>query len=172
KTTGNPFDTIGQKEFYKSIEFRWYPTTKDRWRWDQVRLQFWHQDAIKSKGTPSSHGATFAASKLLRDKWYPFLLAGWSDGNATIFKTDVIAGLGVGFDTRHRVARDVLGVAVGWGNPSNDLLQDQTTAELFYRFQLVEHVALTPSVQYVRNPAANPNLNDALVFGLRARITY
>lgn len=172
KTTGNPFDTIGQKEFYKSIEFRWYPTTKDRWRWDQVRLQFWHQDAIESKGTPSSHGATFAASKLFRDKWYPFLLAGWSDGNATVFKTDVIAGLGVGFDTRHRVARDVLGVAVGWGNPSNDLLQDQTTAELFYRFQLVEHVALTPSVQYVRNPAANPNLDDALVFGLRARITY
>lgn len=172
KTAENPFDIIGEKEFYKSVEFRYNPSTPDRWRWDQVRLQFWHQDALIAKGTPASQGVTFAASRLLNDKWYPFVLAGLSDGNASIFKKDVVAGLGVGFNTRHRVARDVLGVAVGWGDPSDAALQEQTTAELFYRFQLVEHLAITPSIQYVRNPAAGTTRDDALVFGLRARITY
>ncbi|MEP3328940.1 carbohydrate porin [Sedimentitalea sp.] len=172
KTAENPFDTIGEKEFYKSVEFRYYPTTPDRWRWDQVRLQVWHQDALVAKGTPASKGVTFAASRLFDEKWYPFVLAGLSDGNASVFKKDIVAGLGMGLNTRHRAAQDVLGLAVGWGDPSSDLLQQQTTAELFYRFQLVEHLAITPSVQYVRNPAGNPAHNSALVFGLRARITY
>lgn len=172
KTDQNPFDTIGEEEFYTSVEFRYYPTTEDRWRWDQFRIQFWHQDELKQKGTPSSNGVTIAASHLFDDKWYPFLLAGISDGNASIFRKDIVAGLGVGFNTRHRAAQDVLGVALGWGEPSVDTLQEQTTAELFYRFQLVDNVAITPSVQYVRNPAASPDKGSDLLFGLRTRITY
>lgn len=172
KTPEDPFDTIGEGEFYHSIEFRYYPTTPDRWRYDQVRLQFWQQDALSESGTPASQGVTLAASRLFEDRYYVYGFGGLSDGKATLFEADAAAGFGIAFDTKHRAARDVLGIGIGWGRPSNDLLREQYTGEAFWRFQLVDRVALTPSVQYVKNPAANPNRDDAVIFGLRTRITF
>ncbi|WP_197431062.1 carbohydrate porin [Aliiruegeria sabulilitoris] len=172
KTTDNPFDTIGESEFYRSVEFRYYPTTPDRWRFDQVRLQFWQQDALSAKGTPASQGMTLSASRLLKDRYFVFGFGGISDGEATLFKADAAAGLGVAIDTRHRAARDALGVGLAWGRPSNERLREQYTGEVFWRFQLIDRVALTPSFQYVRNPAANPDREDAFIFGLRTRITF
>lgn len=172
KTADNPFDTIGESEFYKSIEFRYWPTTRDRRRWDVVRLQFWHQDELEAKGTPSGQGVTFLASRLYDDKWFPFLIAGYSDGNASLMKKDVTAGLGIAIDTQHRAARDVFGVAVSWGEPSNPLLREQITSEVFYRFTLVQNVVITPSVQWVKNPAATSAFDEVLTAGLRLRVTF
>lgn len=172
KTAGNPFDTIGEKEFYQSIEFRYWPTTPDRRRWDVIRLQFWHQDALEAKGVPSSKGVTFLASRLYKDKWFPFLIAGHSDGNASLMKTDVTAGLGIAIDTEHRVASDLIGVGVSWGDPSDPALRDQITAEAFYRFTLVQNFVITPSIQWVKNPAATTTFDDVLTVGIRLRVTF
>lgn len=171
-TTGNPFDTIGEGEFFYSAEIRFLPGPPDRAKWDTVKFQIWHQDARVKTGTPASTGATFEASYLINDRWYPFILGGISDGKASLFKADLVAGLGVGIDTRNRAARDVLGVAVGWGKPSLSQLQEQITAEAFYRFQATKAIAFTPSVQYVRNPAANPIDDEVWLFGLRSRLTF
>lgn len=171
-TPDNPFDTIGEGEFYRSVEIRYLPTTPDRWRYDQVRLQFWQQDALSDSDTPSSYGATLTASKLFGDRYFLFGFGGISDGDASLFDADLAGGFGIAFDTKHRTARDVLGFGLGWGHPSDDRLRDQYTSELFYRLQLVKHVALTPSVQYVRKPAADPDRDDALLFGLRMRVSF
>lgn len=172
KTTDNPFNTIGEGEFYYSAEFRYYPTTPDRWKWDSLKFQIWHQDQRVNAGTSASTGITFQASRLFEDRWYPFVLGGISDGNASIFRADLIAGLGVAIDTKNRVARDAFGVALGWGNPSNDRLQDQYTAEMFYRAQITRAFAVTPAVQFFVNPAANPKHDGAVVWSLRSRITF
>ena len=172
KTAENPFDTIEKDELYKSIEFRYWPTTPDRRRWDVVRLQFWQQDALKDKGTPTGQGVTFLASRLIDDKWFPFVIAGHSDGNASLMKTDVTAGLGIGFNTKNRVARDVFGIAFSWGDPSNAILREQTTAEAFYRFTLVQNFVITPSIQWVKNPAATTAFDDVLTAGIRVRVTF
>lgn len=172
KTADNPFDTVGKKEFYKSVEFRYWPTTPDRRRWDVVRLQFWHQDELKEKGTPSGHGVTFLASRLYDDKWFPFVIAGYSDGDASLMKKDFTAGLGIAFDTKHRAASDVLGMAVSWGDPANPALRDQITSELFYRFTLVQNFVVTPSIQWVRNPAATTAFDEVLTAGVRVRVTF
>jgi porin len=172
KTAGNPFDTIKEGEFYKSIEFRYWPTTPGRRRWDVVRLQYWHQDELKDKGTPSGQGVSFLASRLLDDKWFPFVIAGHSDGNASLMKTDVTGGLGILIDTNGRAANDVLGVAVSWGNPSNAALREQITSEIFYRFTLVQNVAITPSIQWVKNPAATTAFDEVLTAGIRLRVTF
>lgn len=172
KTDGNPFDTIDEGEFYYSAELRYQPTTPDRWRFDQVRLQVWYQDELEEKGTPAGHGASFMASRLFQDRYFAFAFGGVSDGDATLYEADAVAGFGLAIDTRGRAARDALGIGLGWGRPSNDRLQEQYTGELFYRLQLVERVALTPSVQYVRNPAADPDRDGALLFGLRTRIAF
>jgi hypothetical protein len=171
-TQDNPFDTIGLGEFYYSTEFRFYTTPPDRAKWDQVRVQLWYQEPLEEKGTPEGYGMTFAASHLFRDHYMPFVLGGISNGEATVFEQDLVIGLGIGVDTLNRAASDVFGIAVGWGDPYAPQLRDQYTAEAFYRFQLVERVAFTPSVQYVRYPAANPSREDAWLWGLRARVTF
>lgn len=171
-TTGNPFDTIDEGEFYTSAELRWFPTSFDRRRWDQVKVSVWHQDERTAAGIPSSQGATFLASYMFNDFWMPFVYGGVSNGEASIFEADLVAGVGFGFNTKHRAARDVLGLAVGWGRPADKSLQEQYTSEMFYRFQLVQNVAITPSVQYIKNPAKNPEETSVWVAGVRARWTF
>lgn len=173
KTTGDPFDTIGQHEYLKSFEFRAYLSTPERARWDQLRFNIWHQDARSQTGTPESYGANLVASKLmLDDKIMPFLIAGISDGNASLFKRDIAVGVGIGFDGTAAKARDVLGVGIAWGDPSNTALQDQMTTEAYYRFQVLDNIAITPSIQIINNPAFNPDKTTVVVGGLRLRVTF
>jgi porin len=37
---------------------------------------------------------------------------------------------------------------------------------------VMENFQLTPDIQYVRNPALNPEANHSWVFGLRARVNF
>ena len=173
KTTEDPFDTIGQSEFLKSVELRWYLTTPERARWDQVRVNLWHQDHRRDAGVPESYGANVVFSKLMfNDKAMPFLIAGISDGNASLFKKDIAVGVGFGFDTTSSKARDVLGIGLAWGDPSDNALQEQITAEVYYRFQLLDNIAVTPSLQVIKNPIANPEKTTVAVPGLRLRVTF
>jgi hypothetical protein len=170
--TENPFDTIEQDEYFYSAEFRYLPSGIKNQLWDSVKVQFWYQDALKEKGLSAGSGVAWQAGYLFDDRWYPFAFGGWSDGNASIFKQDFVAGFGVKLDTPRRPSNDMFGVAAGWGNPSVDALQDQYTAEMFYRLQLLSSFAITPSVQVVRNPAANPEDDHVVLWGLRTRIQF
>ncbi len=172
RSADNPFDTIDEGEFYQSVEVRWFPTTFERHRWDQVRLQIWHQDERTEAGVPSSQGVTVALSRLFKDRFMPWFLGGISDGDASQMEADLAAGVAFAFNTAHRAARDVLGFGFSWGRPSNSAFRDQYTWELFYRFQLVQHIAITPSVQLIVDPATSTASDDVWVGGLRLRITF
>jgi carbohydrate-selective porin OprB len=171
-TSENPFDTIDEMEFYYSTELRWYPTSFERSRWDQVRLQLWYVDETDEGATPSDQGVSVTASRLFNDRYMPFLSAGISDGKASIIKSDVTVGIAFAFNTVHRAARDVLGVGFNWSDPSDDELQQQYTTELFYRFQLYKNLALTPSAQYIVNPAYDKEETEVWVAGFRGRLTF
>ena len=67
--------------------------------------------------------------------------------------------------------RDLIGAGVAWERPGISGLDDQYTAEFFYRLQLFENFALTPDLQIIAEPALNPNEDVIFVFGLRARLT-
>lgn len=76
----------------------------------------------------------------------------------------------VGFIQRFHKS-DLIGIGFNWDDPSNDSLRYQYSSELFYRFQLSQNLALTPSVQWLIDPALNPDDDQILIFGLRARFT-
>ena len=46
----------------------------------------------------------------------------------------------------------------------------QISTELFWRYQLTKEVAVTPSLQYIYNPALNPTEDNLFAFGLRVRV--
>ena len=102
----------------------------------------------------------------------PFVFGGMSDGDASQMEADLGVGVGFGFNTKHRAARDMLAFGLNWGKPSNPSLQEQYTTEMFYRFQLVKHIAFTPSVQFIKDPAASPTSNEVWLFGFRWRMTF
>jgi porin len=69
--------------------------------------------------------------------------------------------------------RGVIGAALNWGRPNETSfgdVDDQFTAELFWRYQLTKELAVTPTVQYINNPAQNPDTDSLWAFGLRARL--
>ncbi len=68
--------------------------------------------------------------------------------------------------------KDLIGFGLNWGRPSTQGLRDQYTAELFYRLQLAQNLAVTPDVQLLIDPALNPNEDQIWVLGLRARLTF
>jgi len=78
----------------------------------------------------------------------------------------------VGLGYQKIAGRDLLGVGLNWGEPNKDTLgpglKDQITLEIFYRFQLAEQFALTPDIQYIQDPALNPNEDSLWIFGLGA----
>lgn len=53
-----------------------------------------------------------------------------------------------------------------------DGLEDQYTVEVYYRLQIFQHATITPDVQYLVNPALNPEEDNIGVFGLRARVVF
>ena len=49
---------------------------------------------------------------------------------------------------------------------------DQTTAEIFYRFHITPQFAVTPDLQYIRNPSLAPRENSMWVFSVRGRLAF
>ncbi|MGI9366914.1 MAG: carbohydrate porin [Rhizobiaceae bacterium] len=168
-TSGNPFDTISQSEFYHSAELRWLPNGWEMQKFDQVRLQVWRQDARKQAGIPAGHGVTFLASHQFDEMWLPFIMGGISDGNASDLRAELTAGLGINLDNLSGKAARVVGIGASWGNPSDSSLQDQYTFEAFSKIHLADRFHITPSVQFIINPASDPRKQVVTVIGFRAR---
>lgn len=155
----------GGSEFFSFAEIGWSPSREDRYT-KQAHLSLWHVDERTDAGVPESEGVTVGANWTFDEKWMPFFRAGWSDGEAPLMNGTVTLG---GMRRVHR--RDLLGLGFNWGDPSDDVLRDQYSTELFYRFQFSQNLALTPSVQWLVDPALNPTVDQIWVFGLRARLS-
>ena len=76
----------------------------------------------------------------------------------------------VGF-IRRFFKSDLLGFGYNVGEPTGPVTVNQQVSELFYRLQLSQGIALTPSVQLLIDPANNPSEDRIWVAGIRARIT-
>jgi len=49
-------------------------------------------------------------------------------------------------------------------------LSDQLTSELYFRWNLSPQFAITPDIQYLKDPALNPEEDSIWVLGVRARL--
>jgi len=66
------------------------------------------------------------------------------------------------------------GFGFNWCQPNEDTfsqsLDDQYSFELFGRLQVTQNLQVTPVIQWVINPARNPQADQIWVFVLRARL--
>jgi len=73
---------------------------------------------------------------------------------------------------------DTIGLAAGWLRSSSAYQADtgrtktEEVVELYYRWRINEQVALTPDVQWVRNPAGDGEARTMWFAGLRAAVSF
>jgi len=115
-------------------------------------------------------GIAFSATQYINDTWLPFIRGGYAEDGGTLLQKSLTAGLGY----QPVQGSNLLGAAIGWGEVNESSwapgLDDQITMELFYRIQFSTRIAITPDLQYVINPAINPDASSIFIWGIRARL--
>jgi porin len=169
----NPEDSINSffsdGEFFTHVEVGWISSWEKRFS-DNIHLTIWHADERDQAQVPDGWGAAFSFSRLFAETWEPFFRAGYSEDGGALWERSVSTGFGYYPGN----SSDVLGIGFNWSRPAEDVfgpgMDDQYTAEIYYRFQVVKVLTITPDVQLIIDPALNPQEDSIWVFGLRARL--
>lgn len=155
---------------FKALEVGYVPTMGERY-FKKISLTYWSTDQYVRNGTsiPSSNGIAFTSHWFFREKFAPYFRFAFSEGNGenAFYKKDLQIGHGIVFKSH-----DLLGTSFSWAETNIPNSKDQMTVEIYYRFHLTEHLAVTPDFQWIINPTLNPNVNSLTYLGLRGRVTF
>ena len=169
---GDGFDTFfNDHEYFSHFEVGWNSTRETAFL-NNVHLTLWHADKRVAAATPDGWGANVSFSRSLGEHWNPFIRAGYAKDSGSLLEKTLSAG----FAYQTVSGGNQLGLAYNWGRPNENTwgsgLDDQHALEAFYRIQLWKELAITPDIQYIKNPALNPEDDNLWVFGLRARLAF
>jgi len=154
-------------ELYTTAEIGWSPSRAQRYL-SNIHVTLWHADEREEAGVEQSEGVAIGANWTVDETWMAFFKAGWSDGSAPLYQQSVTVGTLYHFASRS----DLVGLGLNWGKPADDALDNQVTGELFYRLQLAQNLALTPSLQLFVDPALNPNEDQIWLASMRVRFSF
>lgn len=170
----DPFDDsfdrlFNDSEHFMTLELGW-TGSQGRIFLDNTHVTLWRVDDSVQAGAQEGWGAAFSHVRYLDEKWMPFVRGGYAkDGGSLLEKS-----LSVGILRQQNPGADLLGVGLNWGQPNETTfgpgLDEQYTVEAFYRIPVTQQVAITPSVEYIKNPALNQADDSVWVFGVRARL--
>lgn len=172
----DPFHSIesffGDRETFKHIELGWIESKANQYT-DNVHVTLWQVDSREAANVPSGWGGTLSFSYKTSKNIVPYFRAGLSDGGGGGF---LDRSLGAGFGYLLTERSDVFGFGAAWGRPSEKTysaeLDDQYTLEAFYRLQLFQHWTIYGDVQYLIDPALNPDEDQIWILGVGARISF
>lgn len=153
-------------EFFSFVEIGWTPSRAER-NLKDIHVTAWHVDRRVSKNVPEGEGVALGASWSFNKKWLIYGRTGQSRGKASLMKRSTT----IGVNHLWKAYLDGFGLAVNYSEPVDEKLREQTTMETFLRVQLAQNIAITPSFQFLINPALNPQQDHIQIYGLRFRIT-
>jgi porin len=157
------FDSLEEGEFFTAFEFGWTDQglSSLSYLFNNVHVAIWHSEG-RGKGVGLTGSYTFAEQRL-----GVFARLGWASEDAsTAYEKYAAAGV-----TKSVFRDSMIGLGISWGQPHDNNV-DQVATEVFYRWQLSQHLALTPSIQVLFDPALNQEDDVVTVLGLRARVTF
>ncbi len=162
------FNSIADdSDFFKWIEVGLTPGQENLY-FDNIHLTLWHVDE-RANGTSDGWGVNVSWQKWINDTWLPFLRGGYTEESGSLLEKSVTVGVGY----QPAPMRGVIGLGFNWGKPNQTSFEgadDQYTGEIFWRYQLTKKVAITPSVQYIKDPALNLDETSLWAFGVRLRV--
>ena len=171
----HPFDGFdsffNDREYFKHFETGWNSTRETAFL-NNVHLTLWHADEMETAGNPDGWGANVSWSRAVNDHWTVFVRGGYAKDGGSLLEKSLVGG----FAYQTVPGGNQLGVAYNYGVPNENTwspeLDDQQTLEVFYRIQLWKEIAVTPDIQYILNPALNPEDDSMWVYGLRVRLAF
>lgn len=158
------------------------------------RLYYWRNGQAPTfvpEATATHAGMGLSVDQRVGDAIVLFGRLGGASGADLPF--DRTLSLGAEFGGSYwRRAADTLGLGVGANRASGDFRArsagvldadggalygyaargSESYAELYYRYRIQENFEITPDLQWIRHPAANPDIGSLLVPGLRLQLTY
>lgn len=166
----NGFNTFfDESEYFKHVEIG-FTTSKEYIFLDNVHASFWQRDASSITGDPSGWGFIVSGTTYVNKLYLPFLRYGYSQDGGSILSHSVSGGIGY----QPLQGSHLLGIGINWGQVNETTfgpgLEDQWTFELFYRLHLTKLITFTPDIQFLVNPALNPENSSIFLFGIRGRI--
>ncbi|TNF88355.1 MAG: hypothetical protein EP300_08080 [Gammaproteobacteria bacterium] len=157
-------------ELYKTVEIGWSPGRDQRY-FKNVHLTLWQVDEREDDGIDDADGVTIGINWTWDLTYMLFAKIGSSDADASndpqIAEESITLGGLYYFANRS----DLFGIAYNESELAAAGLDDQTTLEVFYRFQFARNLAITPSLQILGDPALNPDEDEITVLSLRMRLT-
>lgn len=129
------------------------------------RLMGWHTAEASNHGAGS--GVALSADQELPHQMVPFMRLGYCPAGAA--RTSIEVDWGVVSVAPFERSTDRLGFGATWARPTAPSTSDQFAFEFFYRAQAVDGFQITPDVEFIVNPALNPNSSFQAVFGIRVR---
>jgi porin len=160
------WDTVREGEWLSAVEVGWSPSIAER-KQKMVQLTYWHKDARELAGTSSGNGWAVSAAYQLSEKYFPFVRFGSSNGGAGVAAEASLSG---GIEIAMR-PDETWTLGAGWARPSERThgsgLRNEWVVESSYKFQLGNNFSLTPDVQWLFNPANNPDRSSVIVAGVR-----
>lgn len=162
------FDSVyDDSDFFKWVEIGLTPAQEKAYV-DNLHLTAWHIDE-RVNGTPDGWGLNLSWQQWIDDTYLPFFRYGYTEDSGSLMEQSAAMGVGI----QPVPQRGVIGAGFHWGQPnpvSFEGADDQYTYEVFWRYQLTRELAVTPSIQYLQDPALNPDEDNQWVLGLRARV--
>jgi porin len=172
---GNPdfkpsdsFNSFFQGHYFEAFELGLTPDMKNLSAdlgEGHYRLMGWHTAEATDHGAGS--GFALSADQELPHQMVPFMRVGYCPAGAG--RTSQEVDWGVVTVAPFERSTDRLGFGASWAKPTAPSTHDQFAFELFYRAQVVDGFQLTPDVEFIVDPALQPNSNFQAVFGLRVR---
>jgi len=170
------FETLFN-EFYTLVEIGYTTAGRDLYFFNNVHLTLWHTDPRSASGTTEGWGGVLSYTESLSERFLVFARGGLSDGGGSLLEKSVSVGFGYQPQLDDELApADQLGCGFNWGDPNDDLFgsaaNNQYAIETYYRSQITREFSITPSVNFLINPALNPDKDSLWVFGLRGRFVF
>ena len=171
----SPFDGFdnffSDNEYFTSVEIGW-TSSRDKIILDNTHLTLWHKDRQDELGVAGGWGAAFSYSRYLNENYMPFIRAAYTDDAGSLLQKSLSIGMG----RQMEAFSGLLGVGFNWGEPNEDTfgpgLSNQYAIEAFYRIPVGKRFAITADVQYIRDPALNPDESSLWMMNGRVRFAF
>ena len=158
------FAAIGEGNAFCAVELGLTPRQNDLS--GAYRYLIWHSDTDDGDGT----GLAVSLDQEVAPRVVLFGRYGWDEGAATALR-HFLSG-GIGLEASFGRTADLVGCGLAWSDPHDAPSRHETVAELFYRIQLTDSLAVTGDVQIVHHPADNEDKDTASVFGIRVQALF
>lgn len=177
--------TRGPSSFFSdrlSDDYFWIAEANLSWSGGRAGVAAWHHTGEFERFAGGTKSGTTGFYALAEHRiWSPeegrgldlFAQFGWADDAVSEVSWHLAGGV-VWVGPCVARSDDALGLYVSHAALSSEagFDHDETVFEVFYRWQLTPWASVKPDIQYILRPGGDPDIDDALVAGVRFEVSF